>query len=280
MRSLLTGMVSFAVVCAVGVPLAAQEFRVYTRIFNERADAAARKAGKQPAPVSRTTTVFHAGKVYDFIDAGDRITIYEPSQERFLILDGARQLRTEIKTSEIASTIRSIERKQQERLESEVGTERDDERLQLIQFQLNPDFTESIDEQSLALKLSGTGAEYTLKCVVSESPEYARAYLDYADWAARLNYLLHENAPLPGPRLALDESLRRKGWLPLEVSMQGRSRNSPHLRAEHRYDWKLDAADRKLITKAENEIGQPKMKEVDFATFYQRIHTRNAQARR
>ena len=104
MRSLLTGLVSLVLLSALGLPLAAQEFRVYTRIFNERADAAARKAGKQPSPVSRTTTVFHAGKVYDFIDAGERMTVYESAQERFLIFDGARQLRTEIKTSEIAKS--------------------------------------------------------------------------------------------------------------------------------------------------------------------------------
>lgn len=269
--------------CAVvlAIPAFGQEFRVYTRVFDQRATASAKNSKKTPSPISRTMTIFHAGKVYDSIDSGERITLFEPNRDRFLILDFSRQLRTVITTKEILETISVIEGSQQERLKTKAGqTAIEKERIQLIQFQLAPDFVESVDDSKLTLRLLGTGAQYDVKAITPEKPEYSTAYLEYADWAARLNYLLLENAPLPGPRLALDDSLRNKNWLPIEVEMQARQKYGPHLRAEHRYDWKLDDADRKFITKAENEIGQPKLKEIDFDRYYDRTRARQVQAKR
>ncbi|MCY2962778.1 MAG: hypothetical protein NT069_03855 [Planctomycetota bacterium] len=279
MRSLLRGSMSLACVVCLGLQASAQEFRVYTKIYDVRAEAAAKGSRKQSVPVSRTTTLFHAGKVYDALDAGERMTVYEPAHNRFLILDGSRQLRTEVTTAEISGLIRSAERSAQEYIDGK-GKSSDIGRVPLLQFQLAPDFTESVDDRAPSMRLNGSGALYEVKCVEPESEEYVKSYLEYADWAARLNYVVHAHAPLPGPRLALDESLRRHGWLPVEVVLQSRQKNGPHLRAEHVYVWKLDEFDRKLITKAENELAQPKMKEVDFDTFLQRTQAGTVQAKR
>lgn len=253
-----------------------QEFSVYTRIYDERVEPAGRSERARSAPISRTTTVFHAGKVYDFLDAGDRITIYEPAQRRFLVLDGARQVRTEVSVDELTERISAREQSTWEYLERDG---RDAPHAPLLEFQLKPDFKESVDASSMTLKLAGSQLEYEARCLAAESEEHLAAYLAYADWAARLNVVMHPHASLPAPRLALDVSLRRQGWLPVDVRMRSRQARGPHLRAEHRYDWKLTQTDRRLITRAENELGQPKLKEVDLDTFLRRTQTGFAQAK-
>jgi len=267
--------------CVLGLELAAsaQEFRVYTRVFDVRAESTAGSGRRQNDPVSRTVTVFHAGKVYDYILAGDRMTIFEPAHNRFLILDGARQLRTEVSTAEIRSAIMKAEHNAQEYIDANRRTQ-DPAKIRMLEFQLGPDFAESFDENGATLQLTGTGAIYNVRYETEESEERVNAYLDYADWAARLNFVVHPHAPLPAPRLALDKCLRSRGWLPVEVTLQSRQKNGPHLRAEHRYEWKLNADDRKLITRWEKELAQPELKEVGFDTYLQRSQSRPAQARR
>jgi len=254
----------------------AQEFSVYTRIYDERSDAG-RSERARSAPVSRTTTVFHAGKVYDFLDAGDRITIYEPAHGRFVILDGARQLRTELSVDDVTERITAREQSTWDYLQKEG---RDAAHAPLLEFQLKPDFNESVESDKMILKLAGSQLDYEVRCLAAESEDHLRAYLAYTQWAARLNAVMHPQASLPAPRLALDGCLRRQGWLPVEVRMRSRQPRGPHLRAEHRYDWKLTTTDRRLITLAENELAQPKLKEVELDAFLRRTQTGPAQARR
>ncbi|MFM8224065.1 MAG: hypothetical protein ACKOJF_34630, partial [Planctomycetaceae bacterium] len=159
-----------------------QEFSVYTRIYDERTESAGRSERARSAPMSRTTTVFHAGKVYDFLDAGDRITIFEPAQGRFVILDGARQLRTEVTVDDLTERISAREESTWEYLERDG---RDAPHAPLLEFQLKPDFEESVDASSMTLKLAGSQLDYEARCVAADSEEHLRAYLAYADWAAR-----------------------------------------------------------------------------------------------
>lgn len=279
MSTLVRLLACFASVAFLELHASAQEFRVYTRIFDIRSESAPGASRKSNEPVSRTITLFHAGKVYDYILAGDRMTIFEPAHDRFLILDGARQLRTEVTTAEIRTVIKTAEHKAQEYIDAN-QRKQDAAKIRMLEFQLGPDFAESVDETGSGLRLTGTGATYSVRCEVNQTEDRIKAYLDYADWAARLNFVVHPHAPLPAPRLALDESLRRRSWLPVEVTLQSRQKGGPHLRAEHRYDWKLNADDRKMISRWENELAHPELKEVSFDTYLQSSQNGPAQARR
>src|SRR5262249_56732187 len=110
---------------------------------------------------------------------------------------------------------------------------------------------------------------YEVKCAFHESPEIVAAYLHFTDWMARLNYLLNERALLPGPRLELDKVLRRRGVLPIEVTLHAREEKGLHVRAEHRFDWKLDATDRSMISRWEKLINSSDVKHVTPRQFFE-----------
>ncbi len=47
----------------------AQEFRVYTLVYDDRPNPASK--GERAEPVSRCLSLFHAGRVYDYLPAQD-----------------------------------------------------------------------------------------------------------------------------------------------------------------------------------------------------------------
>ena len=69
------------VACLLSLPgfLNAQEMRVYTTVRNLRGSA----VSEDRAPVvARSLTLFHAGKVYDYVEAAKELTIFEPAHHR------------------------------------------------------------------------------------------------------------------------------------------------------------------------------------------------------
>jgi len=187
-----------ALVCLV-VPAAAtaQEFRVYTRLFDVR--AASRKDAKdRDRPISRTTTLFHAGKVYDDIDGGTRVTLFEPAQDRFLLFDGTRRLRATVESAQVEQAIDQALRAARERLNA-AAQNSDASRVALVRFQLDPGFQQSFDAARNRLVLSSAVMVYHVQGAAPASKPALAAYLNYADWAARLNYLVNPQSLLPGP---------------------------------------------------------------------------------
>ena len=72
----------------------AQDFEVYTRVYDENAVAA---DGKSPlkVPIARSLTMFHAGKAYDYIEAiGEVVVIdFDPATPHFSLLKRAASWR-------------------------------------------------------------------------------------------------------------------------------------------------------------------------------------------
>src|SRR5690606_5890737 len=95
----------------------------------------------------------------------------------------------------------------------------------------------------------------------------AEVYLHYADWMARLNYVLHPHALYPEPRLKLNEVLRAHGKLPVEVELKSSIGLPIHLRAEHQIHWKLDATDRSLIHEWESLLKSSNTRQVTFQEY-------------
>jgi hypothetical protein len=133
---------------------------------------------------------------------------------------------------------------------------------------LNPVFKTTYDEKLNRLNLSSPFLSYEVKCNGHDSERVIVDYLDYADWAARLNYLLNDKAMPPGPRLALNDVLRRRQFLPVEVELRTSDENGLHLRAEHRFDWNLDDHDRKMIAHWEKLLASGTLKEVPPVKFF------------
>jgi hypothetical protein len=248
----------------------AQEFRVYTQIFDARAPAAGQKAGP-PRRVGRSTSLFYAGKAYDYLDSGNQMTIFEPAQERFVIVDDSRKLVTVISFEHIENRLFQAVKKTEQHIAEleEQHTEKAKRLAGLLRFQLNPVFKSRDDEKQILIKLSSPFLSYEVKCNKHDSEKVIVDYLDYADWVARLNYLLNDKAMLPGPRLALNDILRRRHLLPVEVVLHTSHENGLHLRAEHRFDWNLDAHDRKMIAHWEKLLTSGTLKEVPPVKFFE-----------
>jgi hypothetical protein len=113
---------------------------------------------------------------------------------------------------------------------------------------LHPKFQEEFDSKRRTLILDSPFVGYHLKCEPANSPALLEAYLNYADWAQRLNYVSYRTSTLPNPRLAVNERLRHWGMLPVDVKLQVKLENGAHMQAEHKFTWALDGDNRKAIS--------------------------------
>ncbi len=214
----------------------AQDFKIYTPLFDMNAPKTSPRAGQpaQSAIVGRSQSYFHAGKAYDSIEARQQVLIYEPTAQRFTILNTSRGMVTTISFEEIEKLVRTAEEKAQEHvLRSRENKLEQTTRSDMIEFQLQPSFNETFDRDKNLLTLKSAYMNYEVRCAAPDSPERFEFYLKYCDWMARLNYLLHPQAPLPGPRLTLNGSLKKHGVMPVEVTLKASIGAGINLKAEH-----------------------------------------------
>ncbi len=248
-------------VLAIGATASAQEFRVYTRVYDRSLSAERLQSGDAPEAspiVSRSITLFHAGKAYDFMPALNEIIIFEPARphRRFTILNTHRNVATSITFDELNAMLNVARAQTKTSLDTlQSGGDTAHERvLAAIAFQLAPQFDERYDPASKRLLLQSAGLTYRATCSPVAAPELAGAYLRYADWMCRLNYVLHPGLLLPEPRLALNASLQRKGMVPVNVELEADFDTRVHLQAQHDFHWELDAKDRALINDWETQL--------------------------
>jgi len=268
---LLAGMLSLASTTALS-----QEFRVYTAVYDVSASSQGRS--EKPEPVARSLTLFHAGKVYDYIQAIGEVTIFEPAHRRFTILSTPRKLATTVDVDEINHILKIAEEAVTNRI-TELR-QKNESRFSVLQasleFQLNPDFEETYTENVKQLTLRSPSLQYVIQCADPKSqeaisPENVTAYLRYADWVCRLNYVLRPGVLLPQPRLALNESLRRRNLLPTQVELKSDTGAQINLRAEHKIQWALTEQDRSFIDGWESMLRSRKTRNVPFRRYQETV---------
>lgn len=240
----------FAAILLMGDSAEAQEFRVYTRILDETAHSDGRSNGtEQPAIVARTLTLSHAGKVYDWLSAVDEVIVFEPAHRRFTILCPQKALATTVDFDQLHHLLKlargDVERFLSQPQNAEGTTS--PSVAEMLRFQLNPNFDESVDNKTRRLVLASAHLKYSVRWAEVDAPEIVATYLRYADWICRLNYVLHPRPLLPDSRLILNTRLRRKGVIPAEVELHADFQPPVQLRAEHQFHWELETKDRQLI---------------------------------
>ena len=237
-----SGLAGIALLLLCAAVARSQDFHVSTRIDDLRVAPGAGKKKLRPAP-SHCESLFHAKEVYDYNDEGSEITIFEPAQERFVIIDSARRRATEVSFDYIDHRLHQARARRAEELRKASP-----EDAAYLDFELHPKFQEQFDEKGRMLILDSPFVRYRIKCFPADSPELLDVYLNYADWAARLNYVSYRTPSLPDPRLAVNERLRQRGLLPVNVELQVKVENGLHLRVEHKFLWALDSDNRKTIS--------------------------------
>jgi hypothetical protein len=266
-----SGLAGIALLLFCAAAARAQDFRVYTTIRDARTLEAPGKTGTPSHPTGRSTSLFHAGKVYDYLDAGHQIMIFEPAHDRFVIVDGSSRHITAVPFEFIENRLFRAEKATEEKIAQLIaeGTPEAIRQAGLLQFWLNPRFKESYDERKHILTLSSPFLSYEVECSGHDSAEVIEAYLNYTDWAQRMNYLVNPRAMFPAPRLAVNDVLRRRKVLPVKVTLHASRRDGLHLRAEHRYNWTLDATDMKTITYWERLMTSGKVREVSPEQYFE-----------
>ena len=242
----------------------AQDFSIYTGVFDLDSKT-------HHVPLVRSQTVSHAGKTYDAIPAAGELTIFEPAHRRFWILNPAKSCNVSVDFDELRHLLKTAEERLIQRLrELEKDPEVSRDVLEALQFQLHPQFESTFDPGKSRLRLTSKFVSYEVEGYVSDRPEAVEAYLTYADWACRLNYVLHPQPLFPNVRLELNEHLRRHKLLPTRVTLHAKLDHPLNLQAEHKLAWSLDTRDRQGIHLWESLLRDPKLQKTSLSE-YQRI---------
>jgi hypothetical protein len=245
----------------------AQEFRVYTKVYNLALPPGGNDKGKS-AVIARSLSLFQAGLVYDYILSADEVVVFDVGNRRFTLLNKSRKLATVVTFDELERLLRKS-RAVTEKYLDELKSSNDRKAIAALRFQLGPRFKEQANAGSKRLTLSSSTLGYDVKCASPKVPEAVETYLRYTDWTAKLNHILHPQALLPEPRIALDRRLRERKWLPVTVELRGDS-GTPLLRAEHQFHWSLDSKDRNFIGSWKKMLRDPQTRRVNFRE-YQRV---------
>lgn len=242
---------------------AAQDIRVYTTVSDVTRPG-------QPKPISHSLTLFHAGKVYDYMEETGEVVIFEPVHHRFVILN-KDYTATEVPFAELnhfldAARADSLNYLRKIQMQGNPNADRLDA---LVRFQLNPTFEEQEGPNGQSLELKSDHLTYTVKTARIDSTQYVRQYLDYTDWAARLNFVLRPKSTYPEARLKLNDALRRMEVLPVQVDLQLQTAEPVRYRAEHQFAWEFLSVDRSHISQWERSLRSDKVRWVPFQQYQQ-----------
>lgn len=241
--------------------------RIYTTVRDRSASA----QGKDPD--QRSLMLFHASKIYDYIEPAQEVTVFEPTHRRFTVLNLRRQLRTEITQDEIRQFLSLAEEEVQKKLlqsNDGPGTTRRAS-LDLLQFQLLPQFTTTFDSSKSQLTLSSPRFQYLATGTAPPSLDIADKYLHVADWMAQFNAVLHPYSLLPAPRMKLNQQLKEHGLIPSSVELQTTGDMPIHLQALHEWTWNLQKTDRQMIDDWEKQLHSAKFRSLAFRQFQQEM---------
>lgn len=254
MLSTLWRGIALGVVLSLGTTSAdlvqAAEFRIETRVYR----------GDDADPLNSTTTLFRDGRVYDIprtpIGPCD-VTVFDPRNGRFILLDTKRKLKTELQMSLIDEYV-DLQRARARKGDSP-----------FLQFLADPEFEESYDEPNQQVELESAFMTYKLTTQEVASPEAMQQYGDFADGFTKLTPVLEIAAPPPFARLVVNQALRERNLIPDRVEMTARpdgevgSKQEFKLRSEHDVAWKLLGEDRTKIDQIVNQIGTYKAVQLD-----------------
>lgn len=258
-------------VCAVATSVAVgQELRVFTRTVDLTGLPADQHA-KAPI-VARSLTLFHAGKVYDYIDSAREVTIFEPVHHRFTILHEASGAVTSVSQDEVRQFLYIAKDEALQRIAS--GKKNGaGEKLDFLRFQLQPEFTVQVDDTKSRVSMIHPLLRYDAECAAPPTGMTAKAYFDYADATADLNAVLHPQSIWPTPRLQLNDELRNREWLPRSVRRQINGPQTSDLQAHHEWVWKLSDYDRQMIAKWDRQLRDGEARKLEFRQFQLEILT-------
>jgi hypothetical protein len=196
-------------------------------------------------PEVKSTTIFHDGKVYDFIEENGEITVFNPTEGFFLLLDPSRRLQTKIATEEVRSMTRQLQTVLQKHPDP------------FVQFLSRPIFEEAFDQQTGWMTFDSSWISYHMETRYIEDRQIAERYQQFAKWYCLLNIRLDPRATSLFARLAVNQTLEAHRRFPQKVYVRIRPQGekllgkSITMSSEHHLVQRLLEADEKRIQQTE-----------------------------
>lgn len=278
-RRIRNSVLAFVAMTATASQFAnADDFSVYTRVYDMRAAATAKKTTSM-APVARIHSLFHAGKAYDHLDSMGEVIVFEPVRRQFTLLNIKHRISTTVPFDEVQRRLALAEEETRNWIAKlkQSNNPKEKKAIAPLQFQLDPQFTSKFREKQNQLTLASSFIRYQATCSTTASPATTELYLEYADWMSRLNYVLHPSAVLPSSRLALNEELKSHQLIPTTVELKSDIQNPILLKAVHQFDWSLDETEQRQIAYWESMLQSSQITEVTFQEYQSRVLVTSAQ---
>jgi len=271
MRSFWIQTICFTLLLTLfGAEASAQDCRIVTVMSDQNAKVI----------VGRSLTIFHAGEAYDLVAGLSEIAIYQPALRQFTIFSENHKLATRIKFEEIEKQLVLLNRHNESAIEylQRKGDDKALAQAEELRFQMQPKFKEKFDAQRGLLTMSSEIYTYTAKVAPMKREGFVDAYLQYADWTKKLNYLVDPLSICPTPRLKVNQALRNHSVMPLWVELKQPGPGGMHFRSDHEIVSKLMKSDMQYIASWKRLLADPKMQWVEFAEFQNEVRPEPIQA--
>ena len=238
--------------CASAVAPGGDDFRIENQVF----------VGGQKEPRIRSTTIFHHGLVYDYLEDPAEVTIFDQQHGRFVLLDLTRRIKTELTTKQVLDFT--------ERLKQWAQGQSDP----FLRFLGDPHFDIQFDDESGELTLTSPWMTYRLTTGEVQSAATSRQYREFSDWYCRLNTMLNPGARPPFSRIAVNSALQEQERFAQAVHLtikpsDGLLAKRLSVRSEHRLIGQLVESDRKRVAQTDQFIAM--YTSVDFRDYQRRM---------
>jgi hypothetical protein len=224
---------------------------------------------RETQEISRSVTLFHAGKTYDYIQDMAELVVFDPAHDRFTLLNTKQNRATQVHVDEINRMLQIGRQALADHVKTlrASGKPEAQAMVDALLFQFHPQFQQSIAETARGpvIDLKSNFFHYQVLGAVPPTPAHGEAYLNYADWIIRLNYVLNPGKTLPEQRIKLDAALRQAQLIPVEVTFG--DPNAVQVRARHRIFWDLSERDRELIRQWDGFLVRRDLKRVSFQDY-------------
>lgn len=200
--------------------------------------------GDEQEPQVKSTTIFLADTVYDFLDSPAEVTVFDKGQRRFVLLDLTRRVKTELTTDRVASLA--------DRLRAWARTQSDP----FLLFLADPKFDRQYDADAGEMAFVSDWMTYRMNTVAAPSEALSHQYREFSDWYCRLNTTLNPGSRPPFARLQVNAALDSHLRFPLEVFLTMRPKGGPMakritVRSEHQLTQGLAESDRSRVAQAD-----------------------------
>jgi hypothetical protein len=229
-----------------------EDFRVDNAVFAGDKD--------KKEPISRSTTIFHDGIVYDCMKKPAETVVFDKTTKRFVLLNMENGTRAEVTTREVTEFIDRFEKRLRSMIEKKPDS--------LIKFMADPKFEERYDESAGKLTLSSPLITYAIVLSPSQNQAMTAQYREFSDWYARLNMLLTPGAMPPFARLAVNAAIAKRKAIASQVTLaitSSKSNRRQVLRSTHRVVRPLVAADLEQVARIRKAMTE--FKPIEFEKY-------------